>query len=120
MNTHELLTQIGAAMADDADDLTKQRGVNACRTVLTILGATVGEPMQPAIPAPSAQPVHSSPLAAAAQAMSIMPTTAILDAVIAKLQAQLSPDASAGAPEPQPQMLRIPFIPVPNLKGRGT
>lgn len=117
MNTEELLRQIGAGLADDADDITRQRGINACRTALSVLGASAGEPMLPAIPVPTTPPVPASPLAAAARAMSNMPTTAILDAVIAKLQAQLPPDESSGEPEPKPQMLRIPFIPVPRLKG---
>lgn len=117
MNSQELLTHIGAALADEADDITRQRGINACRTALSVLGANVGEPMQPAIPVPAAPTAPASPLAAAARAMSNMPTTAILDAVIAKLQAQLPPDASGSESEPKPQILRIPFIPVPTLKG---
>lgn len=119
MNTQDLLAQIGAALTDDADDLTRQRGVNACRNVLTVLNATAGESIAPAVAVPTAPPVLASPLAVAAQAMSNAPATAILDAVIAKLQAQLSPDTSNGEPEPQPQVLRIPFVPVPSLKGKG-
>jgi hypothetical protein len=120
MNPQELLTQIGAALAEDADDVTKQRGVNACRTVLTVLGAKAGEPMQLEAQSPPPQPAPQSPFAAAASAMANVPPTAILDAVIAKLQATLPPDTSNTEPEPERPTLRIPFIPVPNLKGRGT
>ncbi len=128
--TDERLTHIRAALADGADDLTRQRGINACRDVMATLGARADQPTDeataptptqpPTLPSPSTtQPNPPSRLADAARLVATAPPTLILDAVIAKLKAQLpQEDAGDDGDSPGPT-LRIPFIPVPNVKGRS-
>ncbi len=117
--TDELLTHIRAALAEGASDMTRQRGVNACRNILAALGAKAGEPLDATAAAtkPPSPPSQPSPVVNAARMVATAPPTLILDAVIAKLKAHLPALQSGAEPAPRPAVLRIPFIPVPSLTG---
>jgi len=101
----ELLDQIRHAVADDADDSTRQRGADACRAIRAALDAAPGSPL-------AEPPPPSSPLATAARQLSQVPPSLALDALIGKLRSLLPEEADASPPPGAPQ-LRIPFIQLP-------
>jgi hypothetical protein len=105
----ELVELIKSALADDANDLTKQRARKACDQLLAVLRVEPGQPLPiPPVPTPTAQASSAPP--------SSTPATQLLDAVIAKLQAHLpkEPKVSEGTTVE----LRIPFVPLPS-RGNG-
>lgn len=100
-----LVEAVKAALADDATPEAKAAAAAACRTLVAVFQADQGEPLASA---PSA-----SPAVAMAQHMAGAPPSAVLDAVITRLQA-LVPDEPAAVPTPA---LRIPFVPIPKTPG---
>lgn len=104
--TDQLISAIQASLADGADDLARQRGADACRSLLAALESKPGQPLV----APVQQPTAVTPLAAAAQALSAAPPTTVLDALIAKLRAEtedvMEDEATA------PIRISIPFVPL--------
>lgn len=101
-NLEPLMEAIRRAVADDADDLTRKAGADACRALLAALDTKPGDPLT--------DPPPSSPLAAMAAAAEQAPPGVVLDTIIAKLKAML-PEADRDAPASAP--LNIPFIKIP-------
>lgn len=111
--TDKLVDAIREALAEDAEDAAKQRGADACRSVLAALETKPGQPL---VAPPPQLPVATTPLAAAAQVLGAAPPSTVLDALIAKLRAEL-PDDSEDAAE-EPLRITIPFVPIPGAKDR--
>jgi hypothetical protein len=82
--TDKLIDTIRAALAPNADATARQRGADACRSLLAALEAKPGQPLVAAVPRPPA----ATPLASAAMALASAPPSTVLDAIIAKLQAK--------------------------------
>ena len=100
-----LLESIRAALAPDATSETRAAGVEACRAILTALGATAAEPSAPRQP-------EVGPLAhAVAGLIRTTPPDQLLDMVIAKLRAAVP--VTADAPAPAPQKINIPLVRIP-------
>jgi len=98
----QLLEVIRAATATDASAETKAAGANACRTLLTVLEATPGEPL-------AAPLTPASPLQAAVSVLRGMPAEQLLDLAIARLKAALPPEAKAE----QVKRMALSLVPVP-------
>jgi hypothetical protein len=117
----ELVQTIRSALSDGADDLTKQRAINACDQLLVVLSAEPGQPL-PVPPAPQAAapaaPVVPPAIAPAPPVPAFSPATQMLDALIAKLRAEL-PKEKQPTEAPSPRDLRIPFVRTPGMGGNG-
>ena len=109
----ELIESIRVACASDATDDTKQRGAQACRTILTALEANAGEPL--AAPTPPTANASTVPpgaqIAALVGALKGMPPEQLLDMAIARLRAALPKETPAPAIVP----IRVPLIPIASL-----
>jgi len=105
-----LLEAVKRALEPEATTESRAAGAQACRTLLAALGAGEGEPLV-------AAPLPSTPVATAARQLAAAPPGAVLDAVIARLQALVPDDTPAAAPAPAP--LRIPFVPIPKPTGEN-
>ena len=108
-----LIEAIRTAVLSDATDEAKHQGALACRTILTALEATPGEPIatvtvEQSAPAPD--------VAGIVGALRGLPPEQLLDIAIARLRAALP--ASATAPPVEP--LRFHIVPVHQaLRDRG-
>ena len=109
--TAQLVEAIEKALAEDADDGAKQRGADACRSVLAALETKPGEPLVAA----TAMAAPPTPLAAAAPLLGSAPPSTVLDALIAKLKAELPDDSDE--PTESPIRITIPFVPLPKKRG---
>jgi hypothetical protein len=104
----ELIEKIRAATVSDVTDEARERGAEACRTLLRVLDAKPGEPLatpslapEPALAAPSASP--PSPQTAAHMIVSAlrgMTPDQLLDLAIARLRAALPAGTEMAAPQP--------------------
>ena len=97
----DLVEAIRTALAPEATPEARGAGAGACRTILAALEAKPGEPLGPAVPAPT------TPAAAIVTAIRGMPVEQLLDLAIARVRAALPADAVI--PPVQP----IKFIQVP-------
>lgn len=110
----DLIEAIRVACASDATDDIKQRGAQACRTILTALDAKAGEPLAAPTPpltdtAPTAETVPAgTQIAALVGALNGVPPEQLLDMAIARLRAALPKDTPAAAVAP----LRFQIIPI--------
>ena len=96
-----VLETIRAALAPEATGETRAAGIEACRAILTTLGATAGEaPRQPEV-GPLAQAV--------AGLIKTTPPDQLLDMLIAKLRAAV-PTAAEATPA---RKINIPFVRIP-------
>jgi hypothetical protein len=103
--TDNLIEMIRAAVASDATAEARAAGADACRTIMTALGATAGEPL--AVPASSSP---SNPMATAIAALvRSTPPDQLLDLVIAKLRTLVPADKQQPAARP----MTIPYVKVP-------
>lgn len=107
---------IRGALGDDADELTRRRARNACDQLLVVLTAERGQPL-PVPPAPQvaapAAPVVAPTIASTPPAPPFSPATQMLDALIAKLKAELPKSEQPEAPAKED--LRIPFVRIPGV-----
>jgi hypothetical protein len=114
MTMDDLIEAIRAACASDASDDIKERGAQACRTILTALDAKAGEPLAaltptPTEPAASAETVPAgAQIAALVGALKGVPPEQLLDMAIARLRAALPKDTSAPVVAP----VRFQIIPI--------
>jgi hypothetical protein len=108
----QLIDSIRAAMADGADDNSKQAGANACRAILAALEAREGAPLANT---PPASPLGSN-IATAVSALRNVPPDQLLDLVIAKLRARL-PEGAAVAPTRAVSFQLVPVAALPNARG---
>ena len=107
----DLIETIRVACASDATDDIKQRGAQACRTILTALDAKAGEPLA-ADPVASGDAVPSgTQIAALVGALKGLPPEQLLDMAIARLRAALPKDTPAPAVAP----VRFQIIPIAPL-----
>lgn len=97
-----LLEAIRAALAADASPEARTAGATACRTILTALDATAGEPMTAAVAAPP------TPIAQIVGALRGVPADQLLDLAIAKLRAALPADATVAPVQP----IKFQIVPV--------
>lgn len=112
----DLIEAIRVACASDASDDIKERGAQACRTILTALDAKAGEPLAalkptptPTEPAASAETVPTgAQIAALVGALKGVPPEQLLDMAIARLRAALPKDTAAPTVAP----LRFQIIPI--------
>jgi hypothetical protein len=81
-----LIETIRASLEPDAPPETRAAGVQACRTILTALESTAGQPMA------ATPPVATSPVASIVRALRGVPPEQLLDLAITKLRAALPPD----------------------------
>ncbi len=101
-----LLEAIRAAVSPDATQEARAAGVGACRTILTALEASAGQPMTASPLAPQA------PIANIVGLLRGVPPDQLLDLAIAKLRAALPADAVVTPVRP----LKFHIIPPP-LRG---
>lgn len=103
----DLIEAIRVACASDATDDIKQRGAQACRTLLTAFDAKAGEPLAST---PAAESTNTVPpgaqIAAIVGALKGLPPEQLLDMAIARLRAALPKDT----PAPAVASLRVPII----------
>ena len=78
----------------------------ACRTILTALEATPGQPL-------AASPINASQIASVVGALRGVPADQLLDLAIAKLRAALPADTTLPRVEP----LKFHIIPMPTREG---
>lgn len=109
----DLIETIRVACASDATDDIKERGAQACRTILTALDAKAGEPLAaPPPPTEAAATAESVPtgaqIAALVGALKGVPPEQLLDMAIARLRAALPKDTPAPAVAP----VRFQIIPI--------
>ena len=101
----QLIETIRMAVATNATAETRAAGATACRTILTALDATAGEPLAAtAVPAPNAQAV------AIASALRGMPMDQLADLLIAKLRTLVPPDPPGA---PAVRRINIPLVAAP-------
>jgi hypothetical protein len=98
-----LLESIQTALAPGATDDMRAAGIAACRSILTALEATLGEPMTVAPVAPP------TPVTAIVGALRGVPPDQLLDLAIAKLRSMLPADAKIEPVTP----LKFIHVPVP-------
>lgn len=103
----ELITTIRAAVAEGATAEHKQRGVAACRAILTALDAAPGQALAAPAAATTAPP---NPFSVLRQ----LDVDQVLDLVIAKLRS-ISPTASPDL-QPQRASFQVQLLPVPTRK----
>ena len=87
-----LIESIRSALEANASNDVRAAGAAACRTILTALEATPGEPI--AMPTPIAPPASAPPglpIAALVTALRSMSPDQLLDAAIARVRAALPP-----------------------------
>lgn len=101
-----ILESIRAAVAADASAEARAAGIVACRTILTALEASAGEPLA------TSTISNVSPIANAAAALRGMPAEQLLELVIAKLRT-IVPD---GASLPRATPIQFQFVPRPGAK----
>ena len=99
----QLIEAIRAAVAPDAPAEVRAAGIDACRTILTALGAVPGESMSTAVP------TTPSPIAAIVAGLRSVPPDQLLDLAIAKLRAALPSSTEI----PGPRSFAIPMVPIP-------
>jgi len=99
----ELLESIRIAVIADATPEARAAGASACRTILTALDATPGQPMA------AAAVVDTSPIASALGMLRSVPPEQLLDLAIAKLRASLP----AGVEAPKCEPLKFHIIQIP-------
>ncbi len=104
----QLIDSIRAAIAEGADDTTKQAGASACRAILAALEARHGEPLAP----PQAA---ASPIATTFAALRGVQPDQLLDLVIAKLRSKLPADTKLAASRP----VAFQLLPLPKPPGGG-
>ena len=101
----DLIHAIQAAVAPEAPADARAAGIDACRTILNVLGATPGEPLAATVP------TSPSPIASIVASLRSVPPDQLLDLAIAKLRSMVPPDptpASTGF-----TYLRVPIKGVP-------
>ncbi|MFT3693842.1 MAG: hypothetical protein QM831_11915 [Kofleriaceae bacterium] len=98
----ELIETIRGSLVKDASDEARAAGASACRTILTALEATVGQPM-------TATVTDTSPMSNALAMLRGVPPDKLLDLAIMKLQSALP----AGVEAPNVQPLKFHLIQVP-------
>lgn len=109
-NVTAIVDTIRSGLADDVDEMTRQRARNACDELAAVLASKPGEPLvPPEAPAPSPAPAMFSRPPGVPQSTD---PSLLLDAVIAKLRSQL-PSEEDSEPTVEPSALRIPFVPLP-------
>jgi hypothetical protein len=106
MTLHDLIDAIRAAIEPDAPATARAAGIDACRTILSALGAASGESL-------AAAPTSPSPIAAVVARLRGVPPDQLLDLAIAKLRAALP----AGADAPAVTPLRFHIVPVAGSRG---
>jgi len=104
MTMENLLESIRAALASDATPEARGAGIEACRAILTALGATAGEPLVPP------RQVDVGPIAhSIATVIRSTPPDQLLDMLVAKLRAAVPTDAKVDVPT----KINIPIIRIP-------
>jgi len=112
MTMDDLLETIRVACASDATDDIKQRGAQACRTILTALDARTGEPLG----APPSDVPAGAQIAAIVGALQGVPPEQLLDMAISRLRAALPKDATPPRIAPLTFQL-IPITPLTAMVG---
>ncbi|MEJ7598491.1 MAG: hypothetical protein WKG01_11325 [Kofleriaceae bacterium] len=110
----ELLESIRTAIAPDATDEARKLGAASCRTILTALEVSVGDPISAG--APSTPALNATAIASVVGALRQLPPDQHLDLAIARLRAALP--ATAEAPPPEAAPLRFQIIQLPRVGGR--
>jgi hypothetical protein len=100
-----LIDAIRVAIAADAPPEARIAAIDACRAIMTALGATPGEPILAAVP--------ENPLAAIVGALRGVPPDQLLDLAIDKLRAALP----AGTDVPAVTPVKFHIVPLPD-RGR--
>lgn len=103
-----LIDAIRNAITPEATPEARAVGVEACRTILSALSATQGQPMTAAVASPT------SPVAAIVAGLRGMPPDQLLDLAIAKLRSMLPPYKQATPVMP------LKFHLVPQFKAGGS
>ena len=89
MTPETLIESIRSAIAEGASAEARAAGADACRALLTVLGAQPGEPIVPATPIPQAP---NPPIAAIVAAIRGVPREQLMDLLIAKLRTLVPAD----------------------------
>ena len=105
MTPETLIESIRSAIAERASAEERAAGADACRALLTVLGAQPGEPIVPAMPIPQAP---NPPIAAIVAAIRGVPREQLLDLLIAKLRTLVPAETAMPI-----RMLNIPNVKVP-------
>ncbi len=101
-----LLDAIRAAIAPEAAPEARAAGVDACRRILTALGATAVEPAA----APVAPP--PLPIADIVSALRGLPAEQLLDVAIARVRSLLPADVKVAPTQP----IKFVHVPIPGGK----
>lgn len=103
MTMENVLDTIRAALVADAPAEARAAGIEACRAILTALGAAQAEPQPP-------RPPEVGPLAqAVAGLIRTTPPDQLLDMLVAKLRAVVPADTKLEVPT----KINIPIIRIP-------
>lgn len=98
-----LLESIRTGIAADASEEQRAAGADACRTILTALDATAGQPLA------TPTGVSSSAIATAVATLRNVPPDQLLDLAIARLRAALP--AETPVPVVQPMKFHVVSLP---------
>lgn len=102
-----LLESIRAAVAADASPEARAAGASACRTFLTALEGTVGQPLGAIVATPPMVP----PIADIVAALRGVPSDQLLDLAISKMRAALP--TGTDVPKVRPLDFRLITVPRP-------
>jgi hypothetical protein len=105
-----LIETIRAAVVPEATAEARATGANACRTILSALEATAGQPLAAQV----ASPPNASQIASAVSALRGVPAEQLLDMAIARLRAALP----AGVEVAPAMPLKFHMISPPKFGGR--
>lgn len=110
-NTTNFIETIKAGLADEVDELTRQRARKACDDLAAVLQSEPGEPLVLPV-APGSVPMPAAFTRPPGVPQPQVNPSLLLDALIAKLRAELPAD-TADDVAPERARLRIPFVPFP-------
>jgi hypothetical protein len=99
----ELLASIQSGVLADASPEARASAVSACRTIISVLEATPGQPIV------ASAPINSTQIASMVGALRGVPPDQLLDLAIAKLRSVLP----EGADVPKVTPLKFHIIPIP-------